>query len=118
MSTIGVGLAAAASMAPACTVITQADNGKTFSMTQQSCDLLMLTDTNGIHWETPTVTGDSIHLEALPIASPVAGQFWRIVADEAGESTINALGRPICSGPICPQYVVLFQVKIHVLPSL
>jgi hypothetical protein len=117
MSTVGVGLAVAASMAPACTIITQADNGKTFLMNKQSCDLLALTDTGGIHWETPAVTGDSIHLEPLPIASPVAGQFWRIVADDLGDSTITALGRPICTGPICPQYVVLFQVKIRVLPS-
>jgi len=117
MSTVGVGLATAASVAPACTVITQADNGKTFLMTKQSCDLLALTDTAGIHWETPAVTGDSVHLEPLPTASPVAGQFWRIVADDLGDSTITALGRPTCPGPICPQYDVLFQVKIRVLPS-
>ena len=110
-------LVQAASVAPACTVITQADNGKTFLMTKQSCDLLVLADTRGIHWETPKVTGDSIHLEPLPIASPLAGQFWRIVPDDLGDSTITALGRPICPGPICPQYVVLFQVKIRVLPS-
>jgi hypothetical protein len=117
MSTVGVGLAAAASVAPACTVITQADSGKTFLMNKQSCDLLALADTGGIHWETPAVTGDSIHLEPLPIASPVAGQFWRIVPDSLGDSTITALGRPICTCPICPQYVVLFQVTIRVLPS-
>jgi len=110
-------LAAAASVAPPCTVITQADSGKTFSMGLQSCDLLELTDTRGIHWETPAVSGDSVHLEPLPIASPVAGQFWRIVPDSLGDSTITALGRPICTGPICPQYVVLFQVTIRVLPS-
>ena len=104
-------------MTPVCTVITQADSGKTFSMGLQSCDLLELTDTNGIHWDTPTVQGDSIHLEPLPTASPVAGQFWRIVADQIGTSTITALGYPICTTPGCPQYVVLFQVKIVVLPT-
>ena len=109
--------APAHSVAPVCTVITQADSGKTFFMGLRSCELLELTDTNGIHWDTPAVEGDSIHLEALPLATPVAGQFWRIVADELGTSTITALGRPICTGPICPQYVVLFQVKIVVLPT-
>lgn len=109
--------APATSVAPVCTVITQADSGKTFSMGLQSCDLLELTDTNGIHWDTPTVQGDSIHLEPLPIASSVAGQFWRIVADKIGTSTITALGYPICTTPVCPQYVVLFQVKIVVLPT-
>ena len=117
MSTVGVGLAAEASVAPACTVITQADSGRTFLMNKQSCDLLELTDTGGIHWDTPTVSGDSIHLEPLPIASPVAGQFWRIVPDSLGDSTITSLGHPICTTPICPQYVVLFQVGIQVLPS-
>jgi hypothetical protein len=107
----------AASAAPICTVITQADSGKTFLMSKQSCDLLELTDTGGIHWDTPTVSGDSIHLEPLPIASPVAGQFWRIVPDDLGDSTITALGHPICPTPACPQYGVLFQVKIRVLPS-
>jgi hypothetical protein len=107
--------APAASVTPVCTVITQADSGKTFVMTPQSCDLLELTDTNGIHWDTPTVQGDSIHLEPLPIASPVAGQFWRIVADRLGDSTITSLGHPICTTPVCPQYVVLFQVKIRVI---
>lgn len=109
--------APATSVAPVCTVITQADSGKTFSMGLQSCDLLELTDTNGIHWDTPTVQGDSLHLEPLPIASSVAGQFWRIVADKIGTSTITALGYPICTTPVCPQYVVLFQVKIVVLPT-
>jgi hypothetical protein len=109
-------LAPAASMQPACTIITQADSGKTFYMGLQSCDLLELTDTGGIHWDTPTVDGDSIHLVPLPIATLVAGQFWRIVADHPGESTITSLGRPICTTPVCPQFVVLFQVKIVVLP--
>ena len=109
--------APAASAAPVCTVITQADSGKTFFMGMQSCDLLELTDTNGIQWDTPTVNGDSIHLEPLPIATPVAGQFWRIVADRLGTSTITALGYPVCTGPVCPQYVVLFQVKIAVLQT-
>ena len=85
----------------ASTVITQADSGKTFFMGMQSCDLLELTDTNGIQWDTPTVNGDSIHLEPLPIATPVAGQFWRIVADRLGTSTITALGYPVCTGPVC-----------------
>jgi hypothetical protein len=109
--------AAAQAASAACTVITRADSGKTFLMSKQSCDLLELTDTGGIHWDTPTVSGDSIHLEPLPIASPVAGQFWRIVPDDLGDSTITALGHPICPTPACPQYVVLFQVKIRVLPS-
>ena len=109
--------APAASATPVCTVITQADSGKTFFMGLQSCDLLELTDTNGIQWDTPTVNGNSIYLEPLPIASPVAGQFWRIVADQIGTSTITALGYPICTTPGCPQYVVLFQVKIVVLPT-
>jgi hypothetical protein len=107
--------APAASSTPVCTVITQADSGKTFVMTPQSCDLLALTDTNGIHWDTPAVEGDSIHLEPLPIATPVAGQFWRIVADRPGDSSITSLGHPICTTGPCPQYVVLFQVKIHVI---
>jgi hypothetical protein len=38
MSTVGVGLAAAATVVPACTVITQGDSGKTFLMSMQSCD--------------------------------------------------------------------------------
>jgi hypothetical protein len=109
--------APAASVTPVCTVITQADSGKTLSMGLQSCDLLELTDTNGIHGDTPTVQGDSIHLEPLPIASPAAGQFWKIVADRPGDSTITSLGYPICTTPPCPQYVVLFQVKIVVLPT-
>jgi hypothetical protein len=107
--------APAASVTPVCTVITQADTGKTYVMTPQSCDLLELTDTNGIRWDTPTVQGDSIHLEPLPVASPVAGQFWKIVADRPGDSTITSLGYPICTTPPCPQYVVLFQVNIHVI---
>jgi hypothetical protein len=106
-----------ASVTPVCTVITQADSGKTYVMTPQSCDLLELTDTNGIRWDTPTVQGDSIHLEPLPTASAVAGQYWRIVADRPGDSTITSLGYPICTTPPCPQYVVLFQVKIVVLPT-
>src|SRR4029077_20528948 len=107
--------APAASVTPVCTVITQADSGKTYVMTPQSCDLLELTDTNGIHWDTPTVQGDAIHLEPLPVASPVAGQFWKIVADRPGDSTITALGYPICTTPHCTQNVVLFQVKIRVI---
>ncbi|HWD73341.1 MAG TPA: hypothetical protein VG779_12510 [Actinomycetota bacterium] len=109
--------APAATVAPVCTVITQADSGTTFFMGLQSCDLLELTDTGGIQWGTPAVTGDSVHLEPLPVATPVAGQFWRIVADKLGTSTITALGRPVCTGPVCPQYVVLFQVEIVVLPA-
>ncbi|HEY2666230.1 MAG TPA: hypothetical protein VGK51_05280 [Actinomycetota bacterium] len=107
--------APAASSTPVCTVITQADSGKTFVMIPQSCDLLALSDTNGIRWDTPTVVGDSIHLEPLPIATPVAGQFWRIVADRPGDSSITSLGHPICTTAPCPQYVVLFQVTIRVI---
>jgi len=77
---------------------------KTFLMNKQSCDLLELTDTGGSIGHA-SVTGDSIHLEPLPIASPVAGQS----GDCAGRPRRlhdHRTRHPICPTRRVPQYVV------------
>ena len=98
---------------PICFVITQADNGKTFDTPIPSCDILQL---SGLRWSTPTVDGDAVFL--VPIPAPYGDQSWQIVAVQPGEATISSLGRPICTpGQVCPDFIVLFQVHIVVLPT-
>ena len=98
---------------PICFLITQADNGKTFDTPIPSCDVLQL---SGLRWSTPTVDGDAVLL--VPIPSVQGAQSWQIIAVQPGEATITSLGRPICTpGQVCPDFIVLFQVHIVVLPT-
>jgi hypothetical protein len=94
--------------------ITNKDNGKTIRMVQGSCATLKLD--NSLVWTTPQSSSKAVSVFDTETFAP--DQEWGLWAARPGDATITSTGRPNCKpGEVCPLFVVLFSVHVHVVPS-
>jgi hypothetical protein len=93
-------------------VITQADTGKTFTLSAGSAAELRLGGT--FRWSPPKATPPIVVLTPEAVSSD-GSQTWRITPTGRGSTVVESTGGPPCQpGQLCAQFVVLFRVTIVV----
>jgi hypothetical protein len=93
--------------------ITNKDNGKTIWMVQGSCATLKLDD--NFVWTTPKSSSKAVSVFDTETFAP--DQEWGLRAVRPGDATITSTGRLNCKpGEVCPLFLVLFSVHVHVVP--
>jgi len=93
-------------------MITNADNGKTITLTRGECATLSL-DTKEV-WETPKSSSRAVRVFDIPTFVP--DQKWALAAVVRGSATITSTGVPDCDpGVPCPLYIRTFTVHINVV---
>jgi hypothetical protein len=110
------------SLPPACAArpravcITRSDGDRTVSLGLGRTIVLVLA-TPGGNWSAPSEIGTHV-LSPLGAPSRSGGGVTVIYrAAQPGTTTLRALERPVCApGRMCPQFVLLWQVRIRVLP--
>ncbi len=114
-SILAVGAPAADSaIVPGCSaVVISPVSGSRITMAAGTCLTLRLD--RGLRWSTPRSSSGAVKVLATPTAIPPAE--WFLYAAHQGDATITSLGQPPCppSQPVCPTYVVLYTLHVHVL---
>lgn len=96
--------------APAPSRVTTAQNGRTLTLHVGQSFVLAL---GGLQWAV-TISNPAV-LRRVPDEAVVAGQQGVYDAIAAGETTLRASGRPICTrDQACPMFIVGFGVTIEV----
>lgn len=94
-------------------VITEAESGRSFTLSAGQTARLRLSTT--LVWSSPQVGGDAISL--VPVASFAAtgAQEWDVVAVRPGSARVTSTGTPNCppAAP-CPQLGRAFDVSVTV----
>jgi hypothetical protein len=94
-------------------VITQADTGKTFTLTPGSAAELRLG--GNLRWSPPQATPAIVSLTQEPVPTDAGYHAWKITTTGHGIVVIESTGAPICEpGHVCAQYVILFRAIIVV----
>ena len=101
----------AASRAPS--VITQADNGRTFTLPVGGSAQLQLAS---LTWSTPAVEGNAVQVTPVTFIRDPGYQAWTISGVTPGVATLRSNGQPECPpAQACPMFIALFTVTIEVV---
>lgn len=94
-------------------VITQADTGKTFTLTSGSAAELRLG--GNLRWSPPQATPAIVSLTQEAVPADAGYHAWKVTTTGHGVAVIESTGAPICEpGHVCAQYVILFRAIVVV----
>ncbi|HYB24922.1 MAG TPA: hypothetical protein VED41_14055 [Solirubrobacteraceae bacterium] len=94
--------------------ITRGDDGRTVTVgVGWTVDLDLRAQ--GLRWSVPAEVGPHLLRQLGAVGRAGGGVQIDYTAVAAGHTTLRATERPVCqTGRACPQFIVLWQVRIHV----
>lgn len=109
--------AVAQTTTPSTIVLTNSSNGSTVVAAKGDFVVVRLTASDGVQWSEASIVPST---SATPVLVKKSGHVkmgssvttFKVVG--YGSATLEATGTPICTGSICPQYVLLWEATVDV----